>query len=78
MSGAPADTGGQRHPGRVTSRRPTHAHPTSGRPFMRRRRFGRRGGLGNLLGLLFLLRHPVVLLVLAVVVLVVYLYRRRR
>jgi len=45
---------------------------------VRRRRFGRRGGLGNLLGLLFLLRHPVVLLVLAVVVLVVYLYRRRR
>jgi 4-amino-4-deoxy-L-arabinose transferase-like glycosyltransferase len=45
---------------------------------VRRRRFGRRGGLGNLLGLLFLLRHPVVLLVLAVIVLVVYLYKRRR
>ena len=43
------------------------------------RRFRRRGrGFGQLFGLLFLLRHPVVILVLVVVVAALYLYRRRR
>lgn len=43
---------------------------------MRRIRFPR--GFGHLFGLLFLFRHPILLVVLAVVVLGVYLYRRRR
>jgi hypothetical protein len=40
----------------------------------------RRGfGFGRMFGLLFLFRHPVVLVVvIAVVALAVYLYRRRR
>jgi hypothetical protein len=44
------------------------------------RGFGfRRGfGFGHLFGLLFLFRHPLVLLVVGVVVLGIYLYRRRR
>lgn len=43
---------------------------------MRRLRFGR--GFGHVFGLLFLARHPLFLLVLAVVVLLVWLVRRRR
>lgn len=43
------------------------------------RRTRRRGfGIGNLFGLLFLLRHPEFLVVVAIIVLAVYLYRRRR
>jgi hypothetical protein len=38
----------------------------------------RRYGIGNLFGLLLLFRHPELLVVLAVVVLAVYLYRRNR
>jgi 4-amino-4-deoxy-L-arabinose transferase-like glycosyltransferase len=45
---------------------------------MRRRRYGRRIGLGRLFGLLFLFRHPAVLLVVVAVLVVLYLYRRRR
>ncbi len=42
-------------------------------------RFGRRGfGLGHLLGLLFLVRHPAFIVVLAVIVAAVWLYNRRR
>lgn len=43
---------------------------------MRRIRY--RRGFGHLFGLLFLLRHPLLLLVVAVVLVAVYLYRRRR
>jgi 4-amino-4-deoxy-L-arabinose transferase-like glycosyltransferase len=43
---------------------------------MRRLRYGR--GFGHVFGLLFLARHPVFLLVLAAVVLVIWLVRRRR
>ncbi len=43
---------------------------------MRRFRYPR--GFGHAFGLLFLVRHPLFLLVVAVVVLVVWLYRRRR
>lgn len=43
---------------------------------MRRLRFPR--GFGHLFGLLFLLRHPVFILVVAVVAFAIYLYRRRR
>lgn len=35
-------------------------------------------GIGNLFGLLFLIRHPEFLVVVAVIVLAVYLYRRSR
>jgi 4-amino-4-deoxy-L-arabinose transferase-like glycosyltransferase len=45
---------------------------------VRRIRSRRRYGFGHLFGLLFLFRHPVVLLVVVAVVLVVYLSRRRR
>lgn len=48
---------------------------TAGRKFLRRR-YGRRG-FGHLFGVLFLLRHPLLLLVVAAVILVVHLYRRR-
>ncbi|MGZ4495576.1 MAG: hypothetical protein ACXVWU_12805 [Nocardioides sp.] len=43
---------------------------------MRRFRYPR--GFGRLFALLFLVRHPAFILVLAAVALVVYLYRRRR
>ncbi|MGN6128922.1 MAG: hypothetical protein ACTHOK_01105 [Nocardioidaceae bacterium] len=43
---------------------------------MRRLRYGR--GFGHVFGLLFLARHPLFLLVLVVVVLLVWLVRRRR
>ena len=44
---------------------------------MRRTRV-RGFGIGNLFGLLFLMRHPEFLVVVAVIVLAVYLYRRSR
>ena len=43
---------------------------------MRRVRFPR--GFGHLFGLLFLFRHPILILVIGLVVFAVYLYRRRR
>ena len=45
---------------------------------MRGYRFRRGYGFGHVFGLLYLARHPVALLVVAVVVFAVYLYRRRR
>jgi hypothetical protein len=43
------------------------------------RRLPRPFGFGRLFGLLFLFRHPVVLVVvIAVIAIAVYLYRRRR
>lgn len=45
---------------------------------MRGRRFGRGYGFGHLFGLFFLFRHPVFILLVAVVVFAVFLYRRRR
>lgn len=44
---------------------------------MRRIRYGRGYGFGHLFGLFFLLRHPVFILVIAVVAFAIYLYRRR-
>ena len=43
---------------------------------MRRLRY--RRGFGHGLGLLYLVRHPLALVVVAVVLLAVYLYMRRR
>lgn len=43
-----------------------------------RRTRTRRYGIGNLFGLLFLIRHPEFLVVVAVIVLAIYLYRRSR
>jgi 4-amino-4-deoxy-L-arabinose transferase-like glycosyltransferase len=40
--------------------------------------YRRRYGFGHLFGLLFLIRHPLFILVVAVVAFAVYLYRRRR
>jgi hypothetical protein len=45
---------------------------------VRRIRFPRRFGFGRLFGLIFLVHHPVLLLVVAAVALAVYLVRRRR
>lgn len=45
---------------------------------MRRFPFGRGFGFGHLFGLVFLARHPILLVVIVVVLLAVYLYRRRR
>ena len=45
---------------------------------MRRFPFRRGFGFGHLFGLVFLVRHPILLVVIAVVVLAIYLYRRRR
>jgi 4-amino-4-deoxy-L-arabinose transferase-like glycosyltransferase len=45
---------------------------------MRGLRFGRGFGFGHLFGLLFLARHPILFVVIAVVVFAVYLYRKRR
>ena len=45
---------------------------------MRSGLYRRRPGFGHLFGLLFLFRHPVVLVIIAVVVFAFYLYRRRR
>jgi hypothetical protein len=39
-------------------------------------RFGR--GFGHLFGLIFLIRHPIFLAVIAVVLVAIYLYRKRR
>ncbi len=43
---------------------------------MRRLRYGR--GFGHIFGLVFLFRHPLLILVVVVVVSLVYLVRRRR
>jgi 4-amino-4-deoxy-L-arabinose transferase-like glycosyltransferase len=45
---------------------------------VRRLRYRRGYGFGHLFGLLFLFRHPAFLVVVAVVVLVVYMARKRR
>ena len=45
---------------------------------MRRFAFRRGFGFGHLFGLVFLVRHPILLVVIAVVLLAIYLYRRRR
>ena len=45
---------------------------------MRRFPFRRGFGFGHLFGLVFLVRHPIVLVVIAVVLVAIYLYRRRR
>ena len=45
---------------------------------MRRMRRRRGFGLGRLFGLLFLVRHPIFLLVFVLIALAIYLYRRRR
>lgn len=45
---------------------------------MRRFPFRRGFGFGHLFGLVFLVRHPILLVVIAVVLLAIYLYRRRR
>ncbi|HET7355060.1 MAG TPA: hypothetical protein VFJ09_00120 [Nocardioidaceae bacterium] len=45
---------------------------------MRRFPFRRGFGFGHLFGLVFLVRHPILLVVIAVVLVAVYLYRRRR
>jgi 4-amino-4-deoxy-L-arabinose transferase-like glycosyltransferase len=42
------------------------------------RLYRRRPGFGHLFGLLFLFRHPVVLVIIAAVVFAIYVYRRRR
>ena len=42
------------------------------------RRFPFRRGFGHLFGLVFLVRHPILLVVVAVVLLGIYLYRRSR
>jgi hypothetical protein len=45
---------------------------------VRRMRYGRRGfGFGHLFGLLFLLRHPLILAIVIVVVFVIAMTRRR-
>lgn len=43
---------------------------------MRGLRFGR--GFGHIFALLFLARHPILIVVIVVVAVAVYLYRRRR
>jgi hypothetical protein len=45
---------------------------------VRRFPFRRGFGFGHLFGLVFLVRHPILLVVIAVVLLAIYLYRRRR
>ena len=45
---------------------------------MRRFRFRRGFGFGHLFGLIFLIRHPIFLVVIAVVLVAIYLYRKRR
>ena len=46
---------------------------------MRALRFGRRGfGFGHFFGLLFLARHPILLIVIVGIVLIVLAYQRRR
>lgn len=46
---------------------------------MRALRFGRRGfGFGHFFGLLFLARHPILLIVIVAVVLIVVAYQRHR
>ncbi|HEU5043613.1 MAG TPA: hypothetical protein VFT75_05720 [Nocardioidaceae bacterium] len=45
---------------------------------MRRFPFRRGFGFGHLFGLVFLVRHPILLVVIAVVLVAIYLYRRRR
>ena len=45
---------------------------------MRRIGFRRGYGFGHLFGLLFLFRHPILILVIVAVVFAIYLYRRRR
>jgi hypothetical protein len=64
---------------RVSSRRRRHA----GRGVwyhlgVRRMRYRRGFGFGHVFGLLFLLRHPLLLLVVLVVVVALYLARGRR
>jgi hypothetical protein len=45
---------------------------------VRRFPFRRGFGFGHLFGLVFLVRHPILLVVIAVVLVAIYLYRRRR
>jgi hypothetical protein len=45
---------------------------------VRRFPFRRGFGFGHLFGLVFLVRHPLLLVVIAVVLVAIYLYRRRR
>ena len=52
--------------------------PTREGPPVRRFPFRRGFGFGHLFGLIFLIRHPIFLAVIAVVVVAIYLYRKRR